>query len=97
MLYAGAKAFVSTLTRTGEGVGATKHPRQRAVAGGHRDPVPRALLDQEMLEAMRKTIPMERLGAPVDCTGTLLYLASDAMSGYVSGQIVEVNGGQLMP
>jgi len=27
----------------------------------------------------------------------LLYLASDALSGYVTGQVVEVNGGQYMP
>ncbi len=31
-------------------------------------------------------------------TGALfLNLASDAASGYVTGQIIEVNGGQLMP
>jgi 3-oxoacyl-[acyl-carrier protein] reductase len=29
--------------------------------------------------------------------GTLLYLASDALSGYVTGQVIEVNGGQYMP
>ena len=52
---------------------------------------------KEMLEAMRKTIPLERLGAPIDCTGTFLYLASGEMSAYVTGQIIEVNGGQLMP
>ena len=28
---------------------------------------------------------------------SFLYLASDAMSRYVTGQIIDVNGGQLMP
>jgi 3-oxoacyl-[acyl-carrier protein] reductase len=28
---------------------------------------------------------------------TFLYLASEQMSGYVTGQILEVNGGQYMP
>jgi 3-oxoacyl-[acyl-carrier protein] reductase len=46
---------------------------------------------------MQATVPMNRLGTPDECTGTFLYLASDAMSGYVTGQIVEVNGGQYMP
>jgi 3-oxoacyl-[acyl-carrier protein] reductase len=46
---------------------------------------------------MRATIPMARLGAAEECAGTFLYLASDALSGYVTGQIVEVNGGQYMP
>jgi len=40
---------------------------------------------------------MGRLGRAQECTGAYLYLASDALSGYVTGQILEVNGGQLMP
>ena len=38
----------------------------------------------------------QRLGQAQDCAGTFLYLASDAASGYVTGQVIEVNGGQLM-
>ncbi len=51
----------------------------------------------EMLEGMRKTIPMARLGGPEDCIGAYLFLASDRMSGYITGQTIEVNGGQYMP
>jgi 3-oxoacyl-[acyl-carrier protein] reductase len=51
----------------------------------------------EVLEAIRKTIPMERLGTPEETVGTFLFLASDQLSGYVTGQVIEVNGGQLMP
>jgi 3-oxoacyl-[acyl-carrier protein] reductase len=51
----------------------------------------------EVLETLRKTIPMARLGTSEECVGTYLYLASDALSGYVTGQVIEVNGGQLMP
>jgi 3-oxoacyl-[acyl-carrier protein] reductase len=29
--------------------------------------------------------------------GVFLYLASEKLSGYVTGQIIEVNGGQYMP
>ena len=50
----------------------------------------------DKLEATRKTIPLGRLGAAEDCAGTALFLASDAMSGYVTGQVIEINGGQLM-
>jgi 3-oxoacyl-[acyl-carrier protein] reductase len=46
---------------------------------------------------MQVTIPMDRLGTPDDCVGAFLYLASEQMSGYVTGQILEVNGGQYMP
>ena len=52
---------------------------------------------QEQLAAMQATIPMDRLGTPDDCVGAFLYLASDKLSGYVTGQVMEVNGGQYMP
>ena len=51
----------------------------------------------EQLKAMQATIPMNRLGSADECAGTFVYLASDEMSGYVTGQIIEVNGGQYMP
>jgi 3-oxoacyl-[acyl-carrier protein] reductase len=51
----------------------------------------------EKRAATAKTIPMQRLGLAEDCAGTFLYLASDQASGYVTGQVIEVNGGQLMP
>ncbi len=51
----------------------------------------------EMLETMRRTIPLGRVGTPEECVGACLFLASEALSGYVVGQIIEVNGGQLMP
>ncbi|GEN26654.1 hypothetical protein HVA01_03000 [Halovibrio variabilis] len=32
-----------------------------------------------------------------ECVGAYVFLGTDALSGYVTGQIIEVNGGQLMP
>ena len=40
---------------------------------------------------------MKRIGDPEDCTGAFLYLCADKLSGYVTGQVIEVNGGLLMP
>ena len=51
----------------------------------------------EQLRATAAQIPMKRVGAPDECTGAFLYLCSDKQSGYVTGQVVEVNGGLLMP
>ena len=51
----------------------------------------------KQLKAMQATIPMNRLGTADEFAGTFVYLASDAMSGYVTGQVIEVNGGQYMP
>jgi 3-oxoacyl-[acyl-carrier protein] reductase len=97
-LYAAAKAFVSTLTKNWARELGPRGIRVNAVSPGVIEtPFHERFSTREMLEGMRKTIPLERLGQPVDCSGTFVYLASDAMSGYVTGQIIEVNGGQLMP
>ena len=45
---------------------------------------------------MRATVPVNRLGTPDECAGTFVNLASDAMSGYVTGQVIEADGGQYM-
>ena len=98
VVYAGAKGFVSTATRgwakevVGDGI------RVNAVSPGVvTTPFHERYSTAEQLKAMQATIPMNRLGTPEECAGTFLYLASDAMSGYVTGQVIEVNGGQYMP
>ena len=40
---------------------------------------------------------MGRLGRADECSGAMLFLASEEMSGYVIGQVIEVNGGTVMP
>jgi 3-oxoacyl-[acyl-carrier protein] reductase len=49
------------------------------------------------MELQRKSIPMGFVGTPEDCVGAYLFLAAPTLSGYITGQIIEVNGGQLMP
>jgi len=49
------------------------------------------------MEAMPKAIYLGRMGKPDDCVGAFLFLASPAMSGYITGQVIHVNAGQLMP
>jgi 3-oxoacyl-[acyl-carrier protein] reductase len=51
----------------------------------------------QMLESFKATIPMGRIGTADECVGAFLYFASDVLSGYVTGQIIDVNGGQYMP
>jgi len=98
IVYAGAKGFVATATRgwakevVGDGI------RVNAVSPGViTTPFHERYSTAEQLKAMQATIPMNRLGTAEECAGTFLYLASDAMSGYVTGQNIEVNGGQYMP
>lgn len=96
-VYGGAKAFVSAFSKTlakelvGHGV------RVNCVSPGTiHTAFHDRYSDEAKREATRKSIPMQRLGVAEDCAGTFLYLASDQASGYVTGQVIEVNGGQLM-
>lgn len=49
-----------------------------------------------LLSAQVGTIPMARAGTPEACVGAYLFLASKELSGYLTGQVIEVNGVQLM-
>jgi 3-oxoacyl-[acyl-carrier protein] reductase len=49
------------------------------------------------MEAMRKSVLLGRIGQPEECAGAILFLASPALSGYITGQNIHVNGGQFMP
>ncbi|WP_275786374.1 SDR family NAD(P)-dependent oxidoreductase [Pararhizobium gei] len=98
ILYAAAKGFVSTITRGHAKEFVGDNIRVNAVAPGIiSTPFHDRYTDRDMLEAQRKTVPMARVGSPDDCVGAYLFLASPSLSGYITGQIIEVNGGQLMP
>jgi 3-oxoacyl-[acyl-carrier protein] reductase len=97
-LYGSAKAFVSNVTRgmakelIGSGI------RVNAVAPGV---ILTAFHERystaEHIAAMVATVPQGRAGTAEDCVGAYLFLSSDLLSGYITGQVIEVNGGQLMP
>jgi len=97
-MYASAKGFVSTFTRGMARELVKDDIRVNAVSPGVIEtPFHERYSTPQMLESFRGTIPMGRLGTADECAGAFLYLASDALSGYVTGQIIEVNGGQYMP
>jgi 3-oxoacyl-[acyl-carrier protein] reductase len=96
-LYSGAKAFVATFTRALARELAPRNIRVNALSPGTiATPFHVRHSTPEKLEATRRSIPLARLGTAGDCAGTALFLASDALSGYVTGQVIEVNGGQFM-
>jgi len=97
-LYSAAKAFVSTFTKALATELAPRGIRVNAVSPGTITTEFHAIYSTpEKLEATRQRIPLERLGSGDDCAGAFLFLASGRLGGYVTGQIIEVNGGQLMP
>lgn len=96
-LYSASKAFVSTFTRAMATELAPKNIRVNAISPGTFDTdFHQRYSTPEKLERTRDAIPQKRLGQPDDCAGTFLYLAAGGLSGYVTGQVIEVNGGQLM-
>ena len=98
IVYAGAKGFISTATHGWAKEVVADGIRVNAVSPGVIvTPFHERYSTPEQLKAMQATIPMNRLGTAEECAGTFVYLASNAMSGYVTGQVIEVNGGQYMP
>jgi 3-oxoacyl-[acyl-carrier protein] reductase len=98
IVYAGAKGFISTATKGWAKELVGDKIRVNAVSPGViTTPFHERYSTAEQLKAMQATIPMNRLGTAEECAGTFIYLASDQMSGYVTGQVIEVNGGQYMP
>jgi 3-oxoacyl-[acyl-carrier protein] reductase len=97
-LYGAAKAAVSTFTRglakevaaTGVRVNALS-PGVIATRFHERFSTP------DSFATLVSAIPMGRAGAAADLIGPALFLASDGMSGYVTGQVLEVNGGMYSP
>ena len=97
-LYGSSKAFVHDMTR---GLAKELIPfgiRVNAVAPGViTTPFHERYSTQAQLTAALATVPQGRLGVAQDCVGAYLFLASRALSAYIIGQVIEVNGGQLMP
>ena len=98
VLYSGAKGFISTITHGLAKELAPENIRVNAVSPGV---ILTAFHEKystpEKLESQRQTVPLGRLGTAEDCAGAFLFLATDALSGYITGQVIEVSGGQIMP
>ncbi|UKJ77438.1 SDR family NAD(P)-dependent oxidoreductase [Azospirillum brasilense] len=96
-IYSASKAFVSTFTRSLAAELAPDRIRVNAVSPGTIDTdFHQRYSSPEKLAATAARIPLGRLGTAEDCVGAYLFLASEALSGYITGQVIEVNGGQLM-
>jgi len=94
--YGAAKGAVASLTRGAAREFAVDHIRVNAVAPGLIDtPLHDKLTPPGVIEGMLPGVPMRRMGSPDECVGTYLFLASERLSGYITGQIVEISGGMV--
>ena len=89
---AGMEALVRALAVEAAATGTTIN----AVSPGYtrKDPGAHAALTQAQWDAVTAKIPMKRLGTPEDVAAMVAFLAS-AEAGYVTGQVIHVNGGLI--
>jgi NAD(P)-dependent dehydrogenase (short-subunit alcohol dehydrogenase family) len=70
--------------------------RVNAIAPGPTDTeATRAIVPESYVKQMLRQMPLARLGTPDDLVGTCLFLLSQE-SAWMTGQIVNVDGGQIM-
>lgn len=94
--YAASKAAVIGFTKTVAREYASRNVTVNAVAPGFIDTAMTQGLPAEVKEALQKQIPLARLGTPADIAAAVQFLVSDEAA-YVTGQVLHVNGGMLMP
>ena len=94
-IYSATKAFVATYTRGLARELAPDGIRANAVSPGVIDTDFHARYSSaEKLERTRREIPLQRLGTAEDCAPAFLFLGASELSGYITGQVLEINGGQ---
>jgi 3-oxoacyl-[acyl-carrier protein] reductase len=93
--YSAAKAGLIGLTKAVARELARSNVAVNAVAPGVIETEMIAGMAPERREAMMKLIPLRRFGAPTDVAELVVFLASED-AGYISGQVVCVDGGLRM-
>ncbi|MCI0351713.1 MAG: 3-oxoacyl-[acyl-carrier-protein] reductase [Acidobacteriales bacterium] len=93
--YSAAKAGLIGLTRAVAREVASRSITVNAVAPGYIETAMTEGLVPELKETVMKLIPLGRAGTDVDVANAVKFLASDDAA-YITGQVLNVNGGMLM-
>jgi len=94
--YSSAKAALLTMTKGLAKEFANQGIRVNAVSPGVIDtPYHETFTAPEVMENLKKAIPMGRPGRPDEVASVIAFLASDGAS-YLCGETIEINGGLLM-
>jgi len=90
--YSAAKAGVIGFTRTVASEVGSHGVTVNAIAPGFIETEMTRKIDEERRQEIKKHIPMNRFGTPEDVAGVVAFLASEE-AGYITGQVLSVNGG----
>lgn len=93
--YAASKAGLIALAKSIAQEVGSRGIRANAIAPGYIETAMTAALPEDVREAWLKNIPLRRGGKPEDIADVAVFLASD-MSSYVTGQVIQVDGGMNM-
>ena len=93
--YAASKAGIIGLTKAIAREYAQRGISVNAIAPGYIETPMTEALPEKVKEELRGQIPMARLGTPLDVANAVYFLVSDASS-YITGQVLNVNGGIYM-
>ncbi|MBO8162837.1 MAG: 3-oxoacyl-ACP reductase FabG [Brevibacillus sp.] len=93
--YAAAKAGVIGMTKTWAKELGPKGIQVNAVAPGFIETPMIDTVPEKVIAKLRESIPLRRLGKPLDVAWAYLFLAS-AESDYINGTVLEVDGGLVI-
>ncbi len=93
--YSASKAGVIGLTKTAAKELATRNISVNAIAPGYIQTDMTKDLSDQAKDAFMTVTPMKRAGSPEDVAGVVYFLSSPD-SDYVTGQVINIDGGLLM-
>ena len=93
--YAASKAGIIGFTRAVAKELAGRNINVNAIAPGFIETAMTASLPEQRREEMRRLIPLGRFGSGTDVARVVLFLCSE-LGGYVTGQVINCDGGMVM-
>lgn len=92
--YAASKAGIIGFTKSVALELGSRGVRSNAIAPGFIETEMTGKLDEKTVQSWRDAIPLKRGGSPDDVADACVFLGSD-MSAYITGQVIQVDGGML--
>ena len=93
--YAASKAGVIGFSKSIARELSSRNINVNVIAPGYINTDMTKVLSDNIKEEILKTIPMKKIGDPIDVANLALFLSSN-LSDYITGQVINVDGGMVM-